>query len=92
MNSVADVSGGESKIQCCKEQYCIRAWNVKSMKRGKLDMVRQEMARVNTDILATSELKWAGMCEFNSDDHYKYYCGPESFRRNEIAIVVNKRV
>ena len=62
------------------------------MKRGKLDMVRQEMARVNTDILATSELKWAGMCEFNSDDHYKYYCGPESFRRNEIAIVVNKRV
>ena len=62
------------------------------MNRSKLDVVRQEMARVNTDILGISELKWTGMGGFNSDDHYKYYCGPESFRRNGIAIVVNKRV
>ena len=62
------------------------------MNQRKLDVVKQEIGGANTDILATSELKWAGMCEFNSDDHYKYYCGPESFRRNEIAIVVNKRV
>ena len=62
------------------------------MNQGKLEVVNQEMARVNIDIIGISELKWTRMCEFNSDDHYKYYCGPESFRRNEIAIVVNKRV
>ena len=72
---VVDVSGGESKVQCCKEHYCIGAWNGKSMNRSKLDVVRQEMARVNTDILGNSELKWIGMGGFNSDDHYKYYCG-----------------
>ena len=58
-----------------REQYCIGTWNVRSMNQGKLDMVKQEMARVNTDILGISELKWTGMGEFYSDDHYIYYCG-----------------
>ena len=62
------------------------------MKQGKLDVVKQEMARVNIDILGISELKWTGMDEFNSDDHYIYYCGQESLRRNGIAIIANKRV
>ena len=62
------------------------------MNQGKLEVVKQEMARVNVDILGISELKWTGMGEFNSDDHYIYYCGQESFRRNEVAIIVNKRV
>ena len=62
------------------------------MKQGKLEVVKQEMARVNVDILGISKLKWTGMCEFNSDDHYIYYCGQESLRRNGIAIMVNKRV
>ena len=62
------------------------------MNQGKLEVVKQEMARVNIDILGISELKWTGMGEFNSDDHYIYYCGQESLRRNEVAIVVNKRV
>ena len=62
------------------------------MNQGKLEVVKQEMARVNVDILAISELKWTGMGEFNSDDHYIYYCGQESLRRNRIAIMVNKRV
>ena len=70
------------KVQCCKEQYCIGIWNVRSVNQGKLDMVRQEMARVNMDILGISELKWMGMGEFNSDDYYIYYCGQESLRRN----------
>ena len=61
-----------------------------SMKQGKLDMVRQEMARVNIDILGISELKWTGMGEFNSDDHDIYYCGQESLRRNGVALIVNK--
>ena len=65
-----------------KEQYCIGTWNVRSMNQGKLEMVKQEMARVNTDILGISELKWTGMGEFISDDHYIYYCGQESLRRN----------
>ena len=73
-------------------QYCIRTWNVRSMNQGKLEMVKQEMARVNVDIPGNSELKWAGMGEFNSDDHYIYYCGQESLRRNGVAIMVNKRV
>ena len=62
------------------------------MNQGKLEVVKQEMARVNVDILGISELKWTGMGEFNSDDHHNYYCGQESLRRNGIAIMVNKRV
>ena len=70
----------------------IGTWNVRSMNQGKLEVVKQEMARVNVDILGISELKWTGMGEFNSDDHYIYYCGQEPFRRNRVAIIVNKRV
>ena len=62
------------------------------MNQGKLEVVKQEMARVNVDILGISELKWTGLGEFNSDDHYIYYCGQESHRRNGVAIMVNKRV
>ena len=62
------------------------------MNQGKLEVVKQEMARVNVDILGISELKWTGMGEFNSDDHYIYNCGQEFLRRNGIAIIVNKRV
>ena len=85
-----DVTGDRSKVRCCKEQYCIGTWNVRSMNQGKLQMVKQEMARVNIDILGISELKWTGLGEFNSDDHYTYYCGQESLRRNGVAIIVNK--
>ena len=74
-----------------KEQYCIGTWNVRSMNQGKLEVVKQEMARVNVDILGIGELRWTGMGEFNLDDHYIYYCGQESLRRNGIAIMVNKR-
>ena len=88
----ADVTGDISKVQCCKEQYCIGTWNVRSMKQDKLKVVKQEMAKVNLDILGISELKWTGMGEFNSDDHYIYYCGQESRRRNGVAIMVDKRV
>ena len=87
-----DVSGNRSKVQRCKEQYCIGTWNVRSMNQGKLQVVKQEMARVNVDILGISKLKWTGMGEFNSDDHCIYYCGQESLGRNGVAIVVNKRV
>ena len=69
---VVDVTGDGSKVQCCKEQYCIGTWNVRSMNQGKLEVVKQEMARVNIDILGISELKLTGMGEFNSDDHYIY--------------------
>ena len=89
---VVDVMGDQSKVQCCKEQYCIGPWNVMSMNQGKLEVVKQEMARVNIDILGISELKWTGMEEFNSDDHYIYYCEQELLRRNGVAITVNKRV
>ena len=82
---VVDVTGDGSKVQCCKEQYCIGTWNVSSMNQGKLEVVKQEMARVNIDILEISELKWTGMGEFNSDDHYIYYCGQEFLRRNAVA-------
>ena len=78
---VVDVTGDESKVQCCKEQYCIGTWNVRFMNQGKLKVVKQEMARVNIDILVINKLKWSGMEEFNSDDHYIYYCGQESLRR-----------
>ena len=87
-----DVTGDGSKVQCCKEQYCIGTWNVRSTNQGKLEVVKQEMARVNVDILGISELQWNGMGEFNSDDRYIYYCGQESLRRNGVAIRVNKRV
>ena len=87
-----DVTGDRSKVRCCKEQYCIGTWNVRSMNQGKFEVVKQEMARVNVDILGISEIKWTGMGEFNSDDHYIYYCGQESLRRNGVAIMVNKRV
>ena len=87
-----DMSGGESKGQCPKERYGMRTWNVRSMNQGKLEVVKQEMARVNIHILGISELKWTGMGEFNSDDHCIYYCGQESLRRNGVAIIGNKRV
>ena len=85
-----DVSGDGSKVQCYKEQYCIGTWNVRSMNQGKLEVVKQEMARENIDILGISELKWTGMGDFNSDDDYIYYCGQESLRRNGVAIRVTK--
>ena len=81
-----------SKVQCCKEQYSIGTWNVRSMNQGKLEVVKQEMARVNFNILGISELTWTGMGEFDSADHYIYYCGQESLRRNGVATLVNKRV
>ena len=72
-----DVTGDRSKVRCCKEQYCIGTRKVRSMNQGKLDMVKQEMARININILGISELKWTGMSEFNSHDHCIYYCGKE---------------
>ena len=89
---VVDVISDGSKVQCSKEKYCIETWNVRSMNQGKLEVVKQEMARVKIDVLGISELKWTGMGEFNSDDHYIYYCRQESLRRNRVAIMVNKRV
>ena len=86
-----DVTGDGSKVRCCKEQYCVGTWNVRSVNQGKLEVERQ-MARVDIDILGISQLKWTGMGEFNSDDHYIYYCGQESLRRKGVAIIVNKRV
>ena len=85
-----DMIGDGSKVRCCKEQYCIGTSNVRSMNQGKLEVVKQEMARVNVDILGISKLKWTGMGEFNSDDHYIYYSGQEFLRRNGVAIIVNK--
>ena len=64
-----DVTGNGSKVRCCKEQYCIGTWNLRSMNQGKLEVVKQQMVRVNINILGISELKWNGMHEFNSDDH-----------------------
>ena len=87
-----DGTGDGSKVQCCKEKYCIGTWNVRSMNQGKLEVVKQEMARVNIDILVISELKRMGMGEFNSDDHYIYYCGQESLRSNGVTLTVNKIV
>ena len=88
--SVVHVTGDRSKVQRCKEQYCIGTWNVRSMNQGKLEVVKQEMARVNVHILGISELKWTGMGKFNSNDHSIYYCGQGSLRRNGVAIMVNK--
>ena len=87
-----DVTGDRSKVRCCKEQYCIGTWNVRSMNQGKFEVVKQEMTRVNIDILGSSVLRWTGMGEFNSDDHHIYYCGKASLRRNGVAIIVIKRV
>ena len=90
---VVDVSGDESKVQCCKEQCCIGSWNVRFMNQGKLDVVKQEMSRLNVNILGIIELKWTGMGGFNSNNHYIYYCGQESLGRNGVvAPTVNKRV
>ena len=86
------VTGDGSKVRFYKEQYFIGTWNVRSMNQTKLEVGKQEMARVNTDILEITELKWTGMGEFNSDDHYIYYCGQESLRRNGAALMVNQRV
>ena len=86
-----DVTGDRSKVRCCKEQCCIGTWNVRSMNQGKLEVVKQEMARVNVNILGISELKWTAMSEFNSD-HYIYYRGQESLGRNGVALIVNERV
>jgi len=87
-----DGTGDRSKVRCCKEQYCIGTWNVRSMNRGKLEVVKQEMTRVNIDILGISELRWTVMGEFNSNDHYIYYCGQESLSRNGVVIMDNKRI
>ena len=89
---VADVTADGSKVQCCKEQYCTGTGNIRSMNQDKLDMVKQEMARVSINILRISKLKWTGMDEFNSDNHYIYHCGQESLRRNGVTLMVNKRV
>ena len=82
---------GESKLQCCKEQNCSGTWHARSMNQGKLEVIKQEMAKVNINILEISELKWTGMGEYNSDDHYIYYCGQKSLRRNGVGLIVNKR-
>ena len=87
-----DVPGDGSKVQCCKELYCIGTWNVMSMNQGKLEVVKQEMAKVNINILGINELKWTRMGEFNSDDHYIYYHEQESLGRNGVALIANKKV
>ena len=89
---VVDVTGDRSKVRCCKEQYCIGTWNVRSMNQGKLDVVKQNMARVNVNILGISKLRWTRMGEFNSDDHYIYYRVQKSLRRNGVAIMGNRRI
>ena len=75
-----------------KQQYCKGTWNVRSMKQGKLDVVKQEMARMNINLLGIREVKCLVLGELNSDDHCIYYCGQESLRRNGIALIVNKKV
>ena len=91
-HTVVDITGDGSKVQYCKEQYCIGTWNVRSKNQVKLEVVKQEMASVNIDVLGISELKWTGMGKFNSDDHHIYYRGQESLKRNGVALIVNKRV
>ena len=87
------VTGDGSNVRCCKEQYCIGTWNVRSMNQGKMEVVKQKMARVNVDILGISELKWTGIGKINSVDRYLInYCGQASLRRNEVALIVNKRI
>ena len=87
-----DVTGDRSKVRCCEEQYCIGTWNVRSTNQVKLEVVKQEMARVNIDILEIGEPKWSGMGEFNLDGRFIYYCLQESLKRNGVAIMINKRV
>ena len=82
-------TGDRSKIQCCREQYCIGTWTVWSMNQGKFEVVKQEKKRVDTDFLEISKLRWTEMGEFKSDDHYIYYCGQEFLRRNGVDIIVN---
>ena len=89
---VVDITGDRSKVEYCKEPYYIGIWNVRSMNQGKLEVVKQEMARVNINILGISELKWTRMGECNSDDHYICNCRQESLRRNAVAVIVNRRV
>ena len=79
-----DVTGDRSKVPCCKEQYCMGTWNVRSMNQGELEMVKQEMAGGNIDILGICELKWTTMGEFKPADYYIYYCGQESLRRKGV--------
>ena len=81
-----------SSVHCTEQQYCTGAWNVRSMNQGKLEVVKQEMARGNINILGISEVKCTGMGESNSDDHYICYCGLESLRINGVAVIVNNRV
>ena len=83
---VVDVTGDRGKVRCWKEQYCIATWNARSINQGKLEVVKQEMTSVNVDIVGISKLKWTEMGEFNSDDHYIYYCGQDSLRRNGVAL------
>ena len=80
---VVDVTGDRSKVRCCKEHYCIGTWNVRSMNQGKLEVVKQEMARVNVNILGISKLKWTGMGEFNSDDHISTTVGKNALEEME---------
>ena len=82
----------KGKSDAVKGNYCIGTWNVRSMNQGKLELVKKEMVRVNINVLGISELKWTGMGNFNSDNHYIYDCGQESLGRNGVAIMVNKRV
>ena len=89
-HSVVDLSGDESKIWCCKEQYCIGTWNVRSMNQANLEVVKHETVRINVNILGT-EMDGMAMGKFNSDDHYIYYCGPESYRRNGVALIKKKK-
>ena len=86
--TIVYVTGDKSKVQCCKEQYCIGNWNARSMNQGKLEVVKQEM---DTDTLGISKLKWTEMGEFNSDDHDIYNCTQESLRRNGVAITAPRK-
>ena len=81
---VVDVTGDGSQVQCCKQQYRLGTWNVRSMNQSKLEAVKQEMVRVNIDILRISKLKWTRMGEFNSNNHYIYYCGQESLQFSSV--------
>ena len=81
-----DVSGGDSEVQCCKNQYHVETRNVRSKNQGKLDVVKKAKTRVNTDILGISELKWMQMDKFNLDDHDIYYCGQESLGKKRAAL------
>ena len=89
---IVTVIGDGHKVQCCKEQYCIGAWNVRSVNQGKLEVVKQKIERVNIDILGISELKWTGMGRFNSHDHYISYYGQKSLRRNGVAWAIQRTI